>query len=153
MRSIPHLTVVLAALFTLSAAHAQVFTCTFKNGTTVKINDHFDGDPTAQNHNTINYFHYNQAGKADLYLTAVAMGWANQNHMITEYYRFQSRDYNYIALHDGVMNFDGLKVYKGSTLVAKQACTNGGWSPALDPTSSILPNDMDGDIADTYLGE
>lgn len=152
MRSASLFAVVLMAFFTISAARAQVFTCTFQNGASIKIDDHYDGDLQKQPSKVIDYYHYNPTGQKDLHLTAVAMGWANQNHMITEYYRFQSRDYNYIALHDGAMNFDGLKVYKGSTLVAKQACTNGGWSPALDPTNSVLPNDMDGDIADTYLG-
>ncbi|ASG84182.1 hypothetical protein KG918_003455 [Salmonella enterica] len=145
------LVVALAAFFTLSVAQAQIYTCTFKNGTSVKINDHFDGDPTVQNHNAITYVHYNQAGKADLALTAVAIGWVNQAHAVTEYYRFKNGDYNYVALHDGLTPFDGLSIYKGTQLIAKQPCTGDGWSPALDPSSTALPNDDDGQFADTFM--
>lgn len=143
--------VALTASFPLSAAHAQIFTCTFANGTSVKINDHFDGDPTTKNHNAVDYFHYDKAGLADLAMTAVAIGWVNQAHAVTEYYRFQNGDYSYVALHDGLLSFDGLTVYKGTQLIAKQPCTDDGWSPALDPSSSALPNDSDGQLADTFM--
>jgi len=82
----------MTALLTLSVAHAQVFTSTFNKGISVKINDHFDSDPATPNHNAINYVHYNKACQADLALTAVATGWASQNHMITANYRFQHGD-------------------------------------------------------------
>ena len=58
MRSRRFFTIVMTALLTLSVAHAQVFTCTFNKGISVKINDHFDSDPTTPNHNAINYVHY-----------------------------------------------------------------------------------------------
>ncbi len=57
--------------------------------------------------------------------------------------------YNTIAIHDGVTGFDGLNVFQGTALVAKQVCIHGGWSLAL--THSTLPNDTDRPVADTFV--
>lgn len=155
MRPVPLFAVVLTAFFTFSTAHAQDSWCNVKNGTAAEINDHFDGDPMAENHNTIDYFHYNKAGKADFHLKATAIGWVNHMHAISQYYRFSNGSYQYIAASEAgfgdIPPFEGLKIYKGTTLIAKQICVN-GWQPFIDPSISVLPNDMDGSIAATFFG-